>query len=604
MLYISLLLSIFSLFIVKDLSNKYLKFIFLFFNFINLVFFSVYYFFDFLSGDGLNEAIIFHIIFGINGFGLEEYIFPGTLFLFFIFISFLTILYRNKKIHIDSNKTFRTQYISFVFLFLAISINPLSSNLFNIFKISVENNKYENDYFFDKPINLISEPKNIIFLYLEQFERTYTDESIFPGLTPNLKELKKKAISFTNISSPKATNWTIAGMAASQCGIPLLTPVASQNSMSGMDKFLPSAVCIGDILSDNNYKLHYTGGSDLDFAGKGNFYHSHGFNQVDGWYQFKDGLFDKSYRSPWGLFDDSLYKININRLNELTSNKEPFGLFTLTLDTHHPNGYLSKSCNGIKYKDGKNSMLNSIHCADQLAGSFIRHIINSKIFDDTILVVVSDHLALKNMATSELVKGDRKNLFLIFSNNIASQEISKPASVFDISPTVLSLMGFNAEGLGLGRNLFFKKSLNEEDISIDEIISINRSKILSLWSFPQINKGFKLSTLDKRVYFKDRYINFPALILLDKENIVQEIMFDFYYANPLTRKVNELGDQQDYVWVDECKKINNFKNQIDNNEFNFCILLGTKGSKKYAILNNSKNINKDTILKFFNNQIE
>tara|TARA_B100001093_G_scaffold481071_1_gene511501 strand:+ start:54 stop:1859 length:1806 start_codon:yes stop_codon:yes gene_type:complete len=601
MLYISLLLTVFSLFFVKNLSNKYLKFVFLFFNFINLLFFSVYYFFDFLSGDGLNEAVIFHIIFGINGFGLKEYILPGTLLFSFIFISFLTILYRNKKIHIDRRKNFRTQYISFIFVFLAILINPLLSNFLNIFKTSIENNKYENNYFFDQPITLISEPKNIIFLYLEQFELTYTDESIFPDLTPNLKELKKRAVSFTNISSPKATNWTISGMAASQCGVPLLTPIASENSMSGMDKFLPSAVCIGDILYDNNYKLHYTGGSDLDFAGKGNFYRSHGFNQVDGWYQFKDNLLDESYRSPWGLFDDSLYEININRLNELVENKESFGLFTLTLDTHHPNGYLSKSCNGIKYRDGKNSILNSIHCADQLAGSFIKNIINSKIFDDTILVVVSDHLALKNTATSELAKGDRKNLFLIFSNNIAAQEISKPASVFDISPTVLSLMGFNAEGLGLGRNLFFKKSLNEEDISIDEIISINRTKILSLWSFPQINKGFKLSTLDKRVYFNDRYINFPALILLDKENIVEEIRFDFYYANPLARKVNEVEDLQDYIWIDECKKINKFKNKIDNNESNFCVLLGTKGSKNFTILNNSENIDKDIILTFFNN---
>ena len=103
------------------------------------------------------------------------------------------------------------------------------------------------------------------------------------------------------------------------------------------------------------------------------------------------------------------------------------------------------------------------------------------------------------------------------------------------------------------------------------------------------------------MYFNDRYINFPALILLDKENIVEEIRFDFYYANPLARKVNEVEDWQDYIWIDECKKINKFKNKIDNNESNFCVLLGTKGSKNYTILNNSENIDKDIILTFFNN---
>ena len=73
---------------------------------------------------------------------------------------------------------------------------------------------------------------------LEQFEQTYTDENLFPGLTPNINKLKKQSVSFTNITSPKATNWTIAGMVASQCGIPLITNIEVANNMGGMDKFL------------------------------------------------------------------------------------------------------------------------------------------------------------------------------------------------------------------------------------------------------------------------------------------------------------------------------------------------------------------------------
>ena len=56
---------------------------------------------------------------------------------------------------------------------------------------------------------------------------------------------------------------------------------------------LPLARCIGDILNAENYELHYIGGSDLDFAGKGNFYETHNFNKVQGWYELEKILDDK-----------------------------------------------------------------------------------------------------------------------------------------------------------------------------------------------------------------------------------------------------------------------------------------------------------------------
>ena len=76
--------------------------------------------------------------------------------------------------------------------------------------------------------------------------------------------------------------------------------------------------------------------------------------------------------------------------------------------------FLISSCNNKKYNDGSNAILNSIHCADLMASEFIENFINDKSFDNTILVVLSDHLALKNTASSMLDMDDRKNLFYIF----------------------------------------------------------------------------------------------------------------------------------------------------------------------------------------------
>tara|TARA_B110000003_G_scaffold87287_1_gene89404 strand:+ start:71 stop:1909 length:1839 start_codon:yes stop_codon:yes gene_type:complete len=589
-------------FIKSNFKNKFIKTITLFLIYINLVFLGVFYFFNYLSGDGLNEAVIFHIVHGISGFGVDEYIFPGILL--FSFILFVTLLIRvmSSKLNYKSKKFDSFNGLILICAILSLVINPLINDLTNV--ISFKNNYADTDtnkYLNKNDIKLIKNSKNIIFLYLEQFEQTYTDESLFPGLTPNLNRLKNQAVTFTNIISPKATNWTIAGMVASQCGIPLITNIEVANNMGGMDKFLSSARCIGDILADNSYNLHYINGSNLEFAGKGKFYKSHGFKAVEGWEELKSRLINNSYKSPWGLFDDSLYEINIDRLNNLRKDDKPYGLFTLTLDTHHPNGYLSSSCRNKIYKEGTNSILNSIHCADYMAASFIENIINDDSFKDTVLVVLSDHMALKNTATSILDKGERRNLFFIFSDNLPSDKISKPGSMFDVAPTVMSLIGANTNGLGLGRNLFIEDSLMAGDKPMNEIIEEIRPTIASLWSFPQIDDGFKISIKEEKILFGSRYVRLPALLLLDSENKTQEVIFDFHYAKSLESRIMDLKNHQKFIWVDDCFKMRSFI-KIDQNETsNFCSLIGIANNSDYLFNENPQILDKELIFNFFNN---
>ena len=589
-------------FIKSNFKNKFIKTITLFLIYINLVFLGVFYFFNYLSGDGLNEAVIFHIVHGISGFGVDEYIFPGILLFSFILFATLLIRIMRSKLNYKSKKFDSFNGLILVCAILSLVINPLINDLTNV--ISFKNNYADTDtnkYLNKSDIKLIKNSKNIIFLYLEQFEQTYTDESLFPGLTPNLNRLKNQAVTFTNIISPKATNWTIAGMVASQCGIPLITNIEVANNMGGMDKFLSSARCIGDILADNSYNLHYINGSNLEFAGKGKFYKSHGFKAVEGWDELKSRLINNSYKSPWGLFDDSLYEINIDRLNNLRKDDKPYGLFTLTLDTHHPNGYLSSSCRTKLYKEGTNSILNSIHCADYMAASFIENIINDDSFKDTVLVVLSDHMALKNTATSILDKGERRNLFFIFSDNLPSDKISKPGSMFDVAPTVMSLIGANTNGLGLGRNLFIEDSLMAGDKPMNEIIEEIRPTIASLWSFPQIDDGFKISIKEEKILFGSRYVRLPALLLLDSENKTQEVIFDFHYAKSLESRMIDLKNHQKFIWVDDCFKMRSFI-KIDQNETsNFCSLIGIANNSDYLFNENPQILDKELIFNFFNN---
>ena len=379
--------------------------------------------------------------------------------------------------------------------------------------------------------------------------------------------------------------------------------IASENSMSGVDKFLPLANCIGDILNQENYELQYIGGSDLDFAGKGNFYKTHGFNIVEGWYELENTLKDKNYRSPWGVYDDELLDIVFKRVQNLHSQSKNFGLFTLTLDTHHPDGYISKSCSNNKYKNGENPILNSVHCVDELVGKFMDKFLVSEMYENTTLVLLSDHLALKNSASDILNKQKRKNLFMIFDKSAKSKSIDAVGNTFDIGPTVMSFIGLNSNGLGLGRNLIINKSLSVEN-NLDDLIMSNKRKILDLWSFPKIKNGFRISEKDMKIFFGNRFIDFPALIILDIKNEVDQIMFDFYYANPLSNKVKRLKDKSNFLWIDQCSKIYEYKNLNKFHQINdYCILLEDNKSLKFEVmLLDSKNINNEYIKNYFSHE--
>ncbi|NEL42191.1 MAG: phosphoglycerol transferase I, partial [Xanthomonas perforans] len=89
-----------------------------------------------------------------------------------------------------------------------------------------------------------------------------------------------EAVDVRNLTSTEGSGWTIAGMVASMCGVPLTTAPGDENSMGRMGLFLPEARCLGDYLKDQGYRNHYVGGADASFAGKGSFLSSHGFDVV------------------------------------------------------------------------------------------------------------------------------------------------------------------------------------------------------------------------------------------------------------------------------------------------------------------------------------
>ena len=67
-----------------DKNQTFIKFILAVFLFGNLLFLASYAYLQQIFGEDIAEAIVFHFVFGVKGFGYEEYILPSILFISFL----------------------------------------------------------------------------------------------------------------------------------------------------------------------------------------------------------------------------------------------------------------------------------------------------------------------------------------------------------------------------------------------------------------------------------------------------------------------------------------------------------------------------------------
>jgi len=492
-------------------------------------------------------------------------------------------------------------YTSYFLISLSLLFNPAISNIYTLLSPKPEAADFDNFYKEPHITKEANDSKNLVLIYAEGLERTYFDETIFPGLIKGLRELESKSTYFTNIKQVRGTISTMGGMVASQCGIPLLSPVYGpdlNNSMGSMDMYLPSAVSLGDLLHDKGYYLIYYGGAKLSFAGKGKFYSTHKFDDVCGKTKLLPKLINKSYKTGWGLYDDSLFDLAYQRFMELSTLYNKFGLFLLTLDTHFPDGYPSKSCQDIIYKDGSNAMLNAVACSDYLIREFVNKIMQSPYGAKTVVVIVSDHLAMKNTASKLLNKRERTNLFMIIESSVKeATKIQKLGSTLDIGTTILPFIGYKGS-IGLGRNL------NDPNQSISEIEYIQKNllswkpSILRFWNFPKIQESIEIDITNETIKIAGRLFDIPVLIELNDK---LETTLKFTPCNDLLRKflanqVLTLDKNTPFLLIDECKNVDRLDKTLG--QTGFCLIAG-KGGKYYKNkINENIKLTSDDVRRF------
>ncbi|HTM62924.1 MAG TPA: sulfatase-like hydrolase/transferase [Gammaproteobacteria bacterium] len=301
-----------------------------------------------------------------------------------------------------------------------------------------------------------NQPKNLVLIYVESLETSYSNTKLFNrDLLRNLNHLRETNTSFKHYQQIPGTEWSVAGIVATQCAIPLkLITLFSQNKFGEQAAhILPRAYCLGDILTANGYKNIYMNGSELSFGGVGKFFKDHHYQELYGRSEWQhSGIAKTADISGWGLHDDKLLEQAKIKLNQLEQSGERFNLTIFTIDTHGPEGHLNQLC---KSKHVKN-FAGIVECTADDVADFVEYVKRKGWLKNTNVVVIGDHLAMQNPVYDKLTSIKNRTIFNMIISDKPLHKNTDNIIHFDMLPTILSSLGFKFDGekLGLGYSAF------------------------------------------------------------------------------------------------------------------------------------------------------
>ena len=509
---------------------------------------------DYFTGDGINDAVLYTLTNSLTGAGISKYILPGAgliCALIAVFGALGWILRRR------SHRPYHFGY-SLLALLLAlgsVDASPAFRQITELVKSQSRESSPDFTTWYKVPAKSIPDPKlNLVYIYGESLERTYFDNAAFPDLTPELGAIKNNSIDYTHTAQLPGTDYTIAGMVASQCGIPLFAPFEG-NASASMSSFFPQNLCLGDILKNSGYENHFVQGANLRFAGKDVFLKSHGFDHLVGAEELKSQVADPAYRNDWGFYDDTVLDEVWKKYETLSKSGKRFSLFTLTVDTHHPDGFISRACDRKRYEiEGKlNQSFSAVTCSQQNIAALIQKIQASPWYKNTVIVVSSDHLAMNNTAWKYLNKQDRNNLFFVLRGDKPQQDVSGlKRNTMDNGATVLDILGGD-NFIGLGRSSLSGQSLSESFLNMKEKVLSWKPDIIRLWNFPKEMKDFTVDTDKKMIAFSGSHFRLPLLLRISDQRV--EPLPESEYSAPLRFQLADFAPRDNFVWVDQCYKM-------------------------------------------------
>ena len=309
----------------------------------------------------------------------------------------------------------------------------------------------------------IIEKPNVIVVFIEgesaRLLETYGGH--YPGLTPNISRMAKRAMALDDYFNHTAATFRgLQGQLTS--GYPVHGGVSNgtgwvDGNAAAYEKRSYSS--LPKMLKRHGYEsVFFSPHSRSDAMNA--LVRMLGFDQIYTAQRSRAELLDK--HEPMfggGLSDADQYDSLIQYLRKRQSSA-PFFISLYSLGTH---AFLDIPASAKAYGDGSNASLNTLHAADAAFGKFYDYFMSSKYADDTLLILTVDHAHYPEPPYVAVAGSDLKPYFVDrIPTFIHAPWLQLPArydvrgrTTLDLAPTILQLIGIDP-GVNsfLGHTLF------------------------------------------------------------------------------------------------------------------------------------------------------
>jgi phosphoglycerol transferase len=285
-------------------------------------------------------------------------------------------------------------------------------------------------------------PYNLVILLQESLGAEYVGCLDGFPLTPNIDELSKEGLLFTNLYATGTRS--VRGIEAVTSGF-LPTP---SRSVVKLGKSKNGFFTLADALKRRGYKTSFIYGGSANFDDMASFFNGNGFDNIIDDRDYKKEEID--FEGTWGISDESLMR-KANKLFK-SYDEKPFFSLVFSSSNHDPFEFPDGKID--LYDKKKNTVNNAIKYADYAIGQFFKIAKNEAYYENTVFIIVADH----NTRTwgNNLIPVNKFHIpALIIAPNIEGGiNYDKLASQIDLPPTLLDLIGMDVKTPMPGRNLF------------------------------------------------------------------------------------------------------------------------------------------------------
>lgn len=284
-------------------------------------------------------------------------------------------------------------------------------------------------------------PPNVILIILESFSNkliaTLGGE---PDITPGLNKLSKEGITFTQFfATGNRSDKGLSGLIGSFPALLNSSILKYMEKTRNLD-FLPA------YFEKQGYSNSFYYGGDINFYNTRLLLIQSGVNNLVSKTDFPARI---GSMSKWGVPDEYLYE---RFLKDLSDSKAPFLKIIYTISSHDPFDVPFDRIEGNRIHD---KYLNSIAYADSCLADFVEKLKRSPLWENTLLVITSDHGALEPGPTT-LQEPETYRIPMIWLGGVIDTTlfVDQISMQTDLAYTLAKQLGWETNSSPYAKNIF------------------------------------------------------------------------------------------------------------------------------------------------------